>query len=96
MTTEEILNLWHEEADVVFVDQTPHPWPNAEDGNRINRRILTLIEALREYEKAVEKYADENFDWGYDHGATGDYNKCDFGEAAQEAKEKVRKILGVE
>lgn len=41
------LDAWEKEASVHFVNGTLHPWPNAEDGNRINARILALIAELR-------------------------------------------------
>lgn len=61
-----------------FIVRSPHTIPK-------------LIEVIRIQREALEKYADESFDWGYDHSWNGN---CDYGGFAREALLKVKEILG--
>lgn len=66
----------------VTVQPSLHP----EDQQFFSVHITNILDALEEYEKALLLYADERFDWGYDHthGAPNSID-CDYGEAAREA-----------
>lgn len=64
----------------------------------VDERLLSLIEALREYERAIEFYAEsgstfENDEQFIKDGISSESGFYGTGKMARQAREKVRKIL---
>lgn len=72
------LKQWREDASAhVYVDGTPHPYPNAKDINELNQRILHLLDLAEAAKEMTSWYGDHQIKDGV--GFTG----CDEGKKAR-------------